>query len=48
MVNGFLFQVGDTTELACIMTRIAKNPHILNELRKNIVSPSRVEEEALQ
>ena len=45
--NGFLFKMGDSEELANIIERIAENPMILKKLRKNIVSPRRTEEEAM-
>ena len=46
-VNGFLFQMGSFSELAKIMKQIALAPEIVEKLRRNIVSPRRVEEEAL-
>jgi glycosyltransferase involved in cell wall biosynthesis len=45
-LNGFLFEMGDSEALANIIKRIAKKPEILEEKRKNIVKPSRNEEEA--
>jgi glycosyltransferase involved in cell wall biosynthesis len=45
--NGFLFEPGRSDELASLIERIAKKPEILQELKKNIVNPRRVEEEAL-
>ncbi|MGA2628273.1 MAG: glycosyltransferase family 4 protein [Candidatus Bathyarchaeia archaeon] len=45
--NGFLFKPGSSEELASLIERIAAKPEILKRLRENIVSPRRVEEEAL-
>ncbi|MGP8069525.1 MAG: glycosyltransferase, partial [Candidatus Bathyarchaeia archaeon] len=45
--NGFLFKPGRSDVLASVIERIAANPQILQSLRENIVSPRRVEEEAL-
>lgn len=45
--NGFLFEMGDYIELANIMERIVREPTVLNELKANIVTPRRTEEEAL-
>jgi len=45
--NGFLFETGDSEELASIITHIAQEPEILETLRTNITSPRRIEEEAL-
>jgi len=45
--NGFLFEPGNTAQLANIIERIAREPQILQELRTTIVSPRRTEEEAL-
>lgn len=45
--NGFLFKPGDSDELASLIETIAAKPEILEELRENIISPRRVEEEAL-
>lgn len=46
--NGFLVSPGDTEGLSAIMQRIADNPMLLNELKRNITSPPRIEEEAFQ
>ena len=45
--NGFLFEMGDTAELTEIIERIAREPGILERLKRNIVLPRRTEEEAL-
>lgn len=45
--NGFLVKPGRSDELALLIARIAEKPEILQELRKNIVSPRPIEEEAL-
>jgi len=45
--NGFLFKPGSSDELCSLIERIAANPEILEDLSENIVSPRRVEEEAL-
>jgi len=45
--NGFLFETGESKELASIITRIAQEPEILGNLRTNITAPRRIEEEAL-
>ena len=45
--NGFLFKPGNSDELASLIKRIAAKPELLKRLRENIVSPRRVEEEAL-
>lgn len=47
-VNGFFFDLGDGKKLAKIIERVGNNPTLLNELKKNIVYPPRIEEEALQ
>ena len=46
-VNGFTFQVGNYNELANIMEDIVTHPEILQDIRKNIEQPRRIEEEAL-
>lgn len=46
-LNGFLFKPGDADQLAKVIEKIARNPQVLEELRKNIVTPRRTEEEAL-
>jgi glycosyltransferase involved in cell wall biosynthesis len=45
--NGFLFKMGNHAELASILQRIVEKPQILDELRANMVTPRRTEEEAL-
>jgi glycosyltransferase involved in cell wall biosynthesis len=45
--NGFLFEPGDAAQLTNVIERIAREPQVLQELRTNIVSPRRTEEEAL-
>ena len=45
--NGYLFEMGNAEALANTIERIAKNPAILDTLSKNIVTPRRTEEEAL-
>jgi len=44
-MNGFLFPVGDNNELASIIKRIADDPKMIDKLVKNIIPPSRIEEE---
>ncbi len=46
-VNGFTFEPGNYHQLAAIMGEITRNPSILDQLKANIVSPKRTEEEAL-
>jgi glycosyltransferase involved in cell wall biosynthesis len=46
-VNGFTFQIGNSNELANIMENIVTHPEILQNIRKNIEQPRRIEEEAL-
>ena len=46
-VNGFTFQTGNDNELAKIMENIVTHPEILQDIRKNIELPRRIEEEAL-
>jgi glycosyltransferase involved in cell wall biosynthesis len=46
-LNGFLFEMGDYIALANIMERIVRKPAVLNELKANIATPRRTEEEAL-
>jgi len=46
-INGFLFEPGDSNDLATIIEKIAKESVIVQRLRENIVSPRRIEEEAL-
>jgi len=45
--NGFLFKMGDYEELGNIMERIVREPSVLAELKANIATPRRTEEEAL-
>ena len=46
-VNGFTFQIGNYNELANIMENIVTHPEILQNIRKNIEQPRRIEEETL-
>ena len=46
-VNGFLFDTGQEDELAQIIEEIARQPQIVESLRRNITAPRRTEEEAL-
>jgi len=45
--NGFLFEPGDSNQLAAIIEKITEEPVIVQRLREKIVSPRRIEEEAL-
>ena len=45
-VNGFVFPVNNPESLTEIIERIADNPPIIDRLRRNIVLPPRIEEEA--
>jgi glycosyltransferase involved in cell wall biosynthesis len=45
--DGFLFEPGDADQLANIIRRILREPQILDQLRRNIATPRRTEEEAL-
>jgi glycosyltransferase involved in cell wall biosynthesis len=45
--NGFLVKPGRKSELGSLIERIAANPEILQDLKENIVSPRRIEQEAL-
>jgi len=47
-VNGYLFSPGNFDELAEIIQRISQNPEIINQLKKGIKPPPRIEAEALQ
>jgi len=47
-VNGFNFEIGNSKSLASIMERIAENPELLNTIKRNIVRPSRNEDEAFE
>lgn len=44
--NGYLFELGNVTHLFKILNKISKEPKILDSLKKNIVAPPRIEEEA--
>ena len=46
-VNGFLFPVGNEDELRKIIQDISDNPKIIEESKKNIIPPRRIEEECL-
>lgn len=45
-VNGYLFDIGNSDQLASIMDSILKNPEILSQLKKGITLPPGIEEEA--
>jgi len=45
--NGILFEAGDSDSLGEIIARIAQEPAILEDFRRNITAPRRTEEEAL-
>ena len=45
-VNGFVFPVNNPESLTAIIERIANDPPIVDRLRRNIVLPPRIEEEA--
>ena len=47
-VNGFLFEQEDTEQLARIIHKISQNPEIIKKLKDRIISPPRIEAEALQ
>lgn len=47
-VNGFLFEQEDAQGLARIIHKISQNPEIIEKLKEGIVSPPRIESEALQ
>ncbi len=47
-VNGYLFSPGNVDQLTQIILRISENPQIINQLKKNIKPPPRIEAEALQ
>lgn len=47
-VNGFLFEQENTEQLARIIHKISQNPEIIKKLKEGIVSPPRIEAEALQ
>jgi glycosyltransferase involved in cell wall biosynthesis len=46
-INGFLFEPGNVSELSSLITNLARNPNTIETLRENIVTPRRLEEEAL-
>jgi glycosyltransferase involved in cell wall biosynthesis len=53
--NGFTFTVGYTDSLADnsksiseVIRKISENPEVLNDLKANIQSPPRIEEEAFE
>jgi len=46
-VSGFLFDAGRSDELAEIIENVAREPRIIENMRDNIVTPRRTEEEAL-
>jgi glycosyltransferase involved in cell wall biosynthesis len=45
-VNGFIFPVNNPGRLAEILAQIVQNPSVIDSLRRNIVLPPRIEEEA--
>jgi len=45
--NGFLFEVGNTKQLAKIISDISEKPEILSNLKQNIKPPPSIEEECL-
>jgi glycosyltransferase involved in cell wall biosynthesis len=47
-VNGFSFEVSNPKSLALILEKIANDPTVLNELKKNIHRPPRIEEMAFE
>ncbi len=47
-INGYTVSPGDLRGLQQIISRIAKNPSILNDVMKGIVFPTRIEEEAFE
>jgi len=47
-VNAYLFEAGHTEQLAKLIFMISNDPTVLDRLKKSIVSPPRVEEEALR
>ncbi len=44
-INGVLFSIGDSDELASIIKRIADDPKLVNKFMQNIIPPPRIEEE---
>jgi len=47
-INGFLFEQEDEDQLARIIHEVSQNPEIIEKLKEGIVSPPRIESEALQ
>ena len=47
-VNGFTFESGDPESLAIILKRISSDPTILNGIKRDILLPPRIEEEAFE
>ncbi len=45
-INGFTFEIGNPKDLAEKMMPIASDPSILDKIKRNIIRPPRVEEEA--
>jgi glycosyltransferase involved in cell wall biosynthesis len=45
-LNGFIFSINSPERLTEIIEQIAREPHILDTMRRNIVLPPRIEEEA--
>lgn len=45
-INGLLFEAGNIEALSTLIDKIAKNPTLIDDLRKNIEAPPRIEEEA--
>jgi glycosyltransferase involved in cell wall biosynthesis len=46
-LNGFLYDFGDTEQLAALIKEIADDPKVIDKMKAGIVSPRRVEDEAL-
>ena len=46
-IDGFLFPPKDENELSKIIQMMADDPKIINNLKKNITPPPRIEEECL-
>ena len=45
-VNGYLFEIGNVTQLSEIISKIANDPRLISLLKQNIQYPPRIEEEA--
>lgn len=45
-INGYLFDAGNANQLNSIISKISNDPSTLEKLKKNIVSPPYIEEEA--